>query len=76
MPDPGQAFARWVDLLGPGGVVVLIEGNWATGAGLTANDCERIMRGVRQDVKVRSVLDPIYWGKQIRDERYIAVSPR
>jgi hypothetical protein len=76
MPDPAQAFARWVGLLRPGGTVVLIEGSWATGAGLTATECERLVRRFRCDVLVRGLSDPIYWGKEIADERYLVVSRR
>lgn len=76
MPDATQAFARWVDLLGPRGTVILIEGNWSTGAGMSATECERLVRTVRHDVRVRPLPDPIYWGRAIEDERYIIVSSR
>ena len=76
MPDPVKAFARWVDLLRPGGVVVLVEGRWSSGAGLTAAECERIVRTVRRDVRVRPLSEPSYWGKVIDDERYLVVSSR
>lgn len=76
MPDPAEAFARWVGLLGPGGTVVLIEGHWATGAGLGATECVRIVRTVRRDVTVRFLPGRVYWGKDIEDERYLVVSPR
>ncbi|GHF56087.1 SAM-dependent methyltransferase [Amycolatopsis bartoniae] len=36
LPDPAAALGRWVRLLRPGGRVVLVEGRWATGTGLTA----------------------------------------
>ena len=29
LPDPPAALARWVDLLRPGGRLVLVEGRWA-----------------------------------------------
>jgi len=32
LPSPEDAFARWVALLRPGGVVVLVEGRWGAGA--------------------------------------------
>ncbi len=76
MPDPAGALARWVNLLVPGGVVVLVEGNWSTGAGLTAAECERLVRAVRHDVRVRPLFDRVYWGKAIEDERYLIVSTR
>jgi SAM-dependent methyltransferase len=74
MPDPEHAFARWVRLLAPGGVAVLIEGRWSTGAGLTAEHAERIVRTARADVEVRPLPEPAYWGKEISDERYLLVS--
>ena len=47
MPDPVTAFATWVDLLAPDGVVVLVEGRWGTGAGLTASAAEAIVLTAR-----------------------------
>lgn len=76
MPDPAKAFARWVELLGPDGAVVLIEGRWETGAGLSAHDCEQIVGSVRHEVQVHHLADPVYWGKDIGDERYLVLSRR
>jgi SAM-dependent methyltransferase len=75
LPDPVEAFGRWVDLLAPGGHVVLVEGSWSTGAGLTAVEAERIVRTRRTHVEVRHLPEEIYWGKRISDERYLLVSP-
>lgn len=74
MPDPIEAFTRWTHLLSPGGVVVLIEGNWSTGAGLSADAAADIVGSVRGEVEVRPLPEPIYWGKEITDERYLLVS--
>lgn len=74
MPDPEAAFVRWIDLLKPDGIVVLIEGRWATGAGLTARDAEEIVRTARKEVAVRHLPDDVYWGKAIKDERYLLIS--
>ena len=52
MPDPATAFARWVELLGASGTVVLVEGLWETGAGLSACECEQIVGSVRHEVQV------------------------
>ncbi|HEY6932819.1 MAG TPA: class I SAM-dependent methyltransferase [Marmoricola sp.] len=76
MPDPAEAFSRWVQLLAPGGVVVLIEGSWETGAGLSARECEQVVRTVRHEVQVRSLAERVYWGKDIADERYLLLSRR
>jgi SAM-dependent methyltransferase len=74
MPDPTVAFARWVDLLKPGGLVVLVEGRWGTGAGLTAQDAEAIVRSRCAEVTVRPLPDAVFWGKEIDDERYLLVA--
>lgn len=74
MPDPVSAFGRWVDLLAPGGRVVLVEGNWSTGAGLTAARCEEIVRTRLTDVTVRPLPEPVYWAKPITDERYLLLA--
>jgi SAM-dependent methyltransferase len=74
LPEPEAAFGRWVDLLKPGGVVVLVEGRWHTDAGLTAAECERIVRTVRSDAEVRQLSEAVYWGQEITDERYLVVS--
>lgn len=76
MPDPNSALARWVELLKPDGIVVLIEGRWDTGAGLTAADAETIVRTVRTEVEVRPLPDAVYWGKDIQDQRYLLISKR
>ena len=35
LPDPAAALTRWIGLLAPGGRLVLVEGRWHTGGGLT-----------------------------------------
>jgi len=74
MPDPAAAIARWVSLLKPRGIAVLIEGRWATGAGLTAVEAERIVRTARTEVAVRPMPEAVYWGQEIQDERYLLIS--
>ncbi|MFI6101897.1 class I SAM-dependent methyltransferase [Lentzea sp. NPDC051213] len=76
LPDPAAALVVWTSLLKPGGRLVLIEGRWSTGAGLTAAECEALVLAVRQEAVTRRLDDPALWGKQIDDERYLLVSPR
>jgi ubiquinone/menaquinone biosynthesis C-methylase UbiE len=76
LPDPSGALARWVDLLGPGGRLVLIEGSWSTGAGLPARRTEELVREHRSEVTVRHLPESDYWGREIEDERYLLVSER
>ena len=63
-------------LLAPGGRLILIEGRWHTGAGLTAEDCVRLVSERRTDVELRPLDDEAYWGGPISDERYLVVSRR
>ena len=76
LPDPQAALARWVDLLRPGGRLVLIEGDWATGAGLTAAETTTLVQNVREHAVVTPLPDAVYWGRAITDERYLVVSLR
>lgn len=76
MPDPGAAVGRWVRLLKPGGRLVLVEGRWFTGAGLTRDACRALVRMHRQEADVRVLDDPALWGKEIDDERYLLLSRR
>ncbi|MFC7595545.1 class I SAM-dependent methyltransferase [Terrabacter sp. GCM10028922] len=73
MPEPAEAFARWAELLRPGGIAVLVEGRWATGAGLSAEATESIVRTACTEVDVVHLSDSMYWGRQIADERYLVV---
>ena len=74
LPDPSASLARWVRLLRPGGRLVLVEGSWSTGAGLTAEETERLVREHRSDATVKQLTDPVLWGRQVEDERYLLVS--
>jgi ubiquinone/menaquinone biosynthesis C-methylase UbiE len=76
LPDPAAALGRWAQLLRPGGRLVLIEGKWFTGAGLSAVDCQSLVLRHRQEATVRRLDDPELWGAPIRDERYVLVSRR
>lgn len=76
VPDPGRAFGRWAGLLAPGGRVVLVEGHWHTGAGLTAERCEQIVRAWRENAELTVLDDPVLWGGPTDDERYLLVSLR
>ncbi len=74
MTDPMTAFGHWVDLVKPGGRVLLVEGRWGTGAGLTAREAEAIVRSRCTDVVVRPLPAAVLWGKEIDDERYLVMA--
>lgn len=73
MPDPAAALSRWVDLVAPTGCLVLVEGHWSTGAGLTADDTLGLVASVGRRGELRSLPEPAYWGREITDERYAVV---
>jgi ubiquinone/menaquinone biosynthesis C-methylase UbiE len=75
LPDPGAALSRWLGLLGDYGHLVLIEGRWSTGAGLSASHTADLVRSHAQDSEVIPLIDEVYWGKPIDDERYVVISP-
>ena len=74
LPDPAAALRRWVDLLTPTGRLVLIEGSWSTGSGLSAAETAALLDGVGRPGTVTPLRDPAYWGKRIDDERYVVVA--
>jgi ubiquinone/menaquinone biosynthesis C-methylase UbiE len=76
MPDVDAALNAWIRLLRPGGVLVLIEGRWHTGAGFTAAEASAAVNRHRAEAGVTVLDDPLLWGEPISDERYLLVSPR
>ena len=74
LPDPSAALAAWIRLLAPGGRLVLIEGRWSTGAGLTSQECASLVSEQRPVAEIRPLTDSALWGGPITDERYLLVS--
>mgnify|MGYP000288879893 CR=1 FL=1 len=74
LPDPVEALRRWSSLLRPGGRLVLVEGSWSTGAGLTAEQSADAAREVGLEPVVRPLPEPELWGRGIDDERYAVVA--
>lgn len=76
MPDPDAAVAAWLRLLLPGGALLLIEGRWSTGGGLTAADAGQLVLRHRADATITVLDDPALWGAPVTDERYLLISRR
>jgi len=74
LPDPAAALARWVELLRPDGRMVLVEGFWHTGSGLTAAHSEQLLRGAGRAPTTYRLDDPVLWGGPVADERYLVVA--
>jgi ubiquinone/menaquinone biosynthesis C-methylase UbiE len=73
MPDPASAIEAWAALLRPAGRLVLIEGSWHTGAGLTAERTLELLHAAGRHGEVVPLTDPALWGGPIDDERYLIV---
>ncbi|QZY29564.1 class I SAM-dependent methyltransferase [Nocardioides coralli] len=74
MPSPAAALARWIDLLAPGGRLVLVEGSWSTGAGLTAEETVALVEAAGREARLRRMPEPVFWGGPVSDDRYLVVS--
>ena len=74
LPEPVDVVRRWAGALRPGGRLVLVEGDWSTGAGLTARRCAEIVGESCARVEVRHLTDRQLWGRDITDERYLVVA--
>lgn len=74
MPEPAAALRRWTGLLAPGGRLVLVEGSWSTGAGLTAAETVALVEAAGRSASLRRLPEAAYWGREISDERYLVVS--
>jgi len=74
LPNPRAALARWIAALREPGLLVLVEGHWSTGAGLTAAECERLVQPLRREITITQLDNPVLWGRPTTDERYMVVS--
>lgn len=77
LPDPAAVLRRWVDLLRPGGRLVLVEGFWWTQAGLRAADVVALLPPELSGIAVEDLsTESAYWGDAVTDERYAIVADR
>ena len=76
LPDPATSLRAWVDLLVPGGRLVLVEGHWSTGAGLRGAELALLLAADERliETAVEPLTDPRLWGGPIIDERYAITS--
>lgn len=74
LPDPVAVLRRWTALLRPGGVLVLVEGSWSTGAGITGAECVALAEAADLEPAHTPLVDPALWGREISDDRYLVVA--
>lgn len=70
MPDPADAVDQWIQLLIPRGHLVLIEGFNAAG-GIHARFLTELLEQRVSTMTLTPMPEPIYWGREITDERYL-----
>ena len=77
LPEPPKVVKRWVEMLAPGGRLILIEGHWGTGVGMHAGEVTGALPPSLTDVTVRGLSDRAeLWGGRTSDERYVVVASR
>jgi 2-polyprenyl-3-methyl-5-hydroxy-6-metoxy-1,4-benzoquinol methylase len=75
LPEPQQVLQRWSEFLKQKGRLILIEGFWATGGGLHANEITVIFPLSFINITVENLSDnPNLWGKSVTDERYAIIA--
>lgn len=75
LPEPKQVLQRWIEFLSQKGRLVLIEGFWATGVGLHAQEIIEMLPSAFINVSVQNLGDnPNFWGSTVTDERYAIVA--
>lgn len=74
LPDQVAVLHRWAELLRPEGRIVLVEGSWSTGSGLTAESTVALLAEAGRGAEVTRLAERAYWGREISDERYLVVS--
>ncbi|HEY7717369.1 MAG TPA: class I SAM-dependent methyltransferase [Pedococcus sp.] len=85
LPDPHRALERWAAALRPGGRLVLVEGRWSGvgddgfddpdampwAGGVRPSQLAEAVAAVATGVQVVPLTDPVLWGREIDDERYL-----
>lgn len=74
MPDPAATLERWRRLLAPGGLLLLVEGRWGTGAGIGAAEGVALVSDLGGSHELVHLTDPVLWGRPVTDERYLLAS--
>lgn len=77
LPDQKAALANWADLLKPQSLLILIEGLFASGNGMSEAEILACLPDKLEHVETRDLgADPLLWGKPLDDQRYLFVARR
>lgn len=77
LPDAKLALTNWANLLKPGGVILLIEGLFASGRGMPADEIIAAMPEIMTDITTTDLsANTALWGGAINDTRYLVVGKK
>ena len=88
LPHPQATLTHWRSLLRPGGRFLLVEGCWWSvgdedyndeagmpwAGGVRAVDLADSLMPLVEKIEIVPLTDPVFWGKEIVDERYLLVA--
>lgn len=75
LPEPQQVLQRWSESLKQKGRLILIEGFWANGGGLHANEITEMLPSSFINITVQNLSgNPNLWGGNVTDERYAIIA--
>jgi hypothetical protein len=60
--------------LTPTGRLLLVEGHWSNGGGLSAEQTVRLVEEAGRTASLTRLTEPAYWGRSISDDRYLVAS--
>jgi SAM-dependent methyltransferase len=73
-PDVDETLRCWAELVGPAGALILVEGQWSTGAGVASADVVRSLSRLNRSASVERLDDEHLWGRHTEDDRYLIAS--
>lgn len=77
VPEPAGALQRWCNLLTATGCLIVIEGCWHTGVGLTADQIVAMLPPTCTTVSVQDLsAQSDLWGRKVTDNRYMIRATR
>lgn len=71
--DLDATLGDWASLLRRGGIMLLVEGQWSTGAGVPAGDILDALGRLDRPGVAHALTNERLWGKQIEDDRYVVI---
>ncbi len=77
LPEPVTVLQGWMELLRPGGRLILVEGFWHTGGGMHANEIVAALPSQMSIAALQDLSDqPDLWGQSVTDERFMLMALR